>query len=53
METAKLKEQQLRNSEMTIKPEDIKKERVVDNGLESRQEVILNIQIHLNNNLDF
>ena len=43
METAKLKEQQLRNSEMTIKPDDIKKERVVDNGLESRQEVILNI----------
>ena len=50
METAKLKEQQLRNSEMTIsKPDHIKKERVVDNGLISSKEVILNINIYLNN----
>ena len=49
METAKLKEQQLRNSEMTIKPDTTqrpKKENLVENGLGSRQEVISNIKIY-------
>ena len=42
-ESAKLKEQLLRNSEMTLKPGDFQRskiEKVVDHSLESRQEVI-------------
>ena len=41
-ESAKLKEQLLRNSELTLKPGDFQRSKieVVDNSLESRQEVI-------------
>ena len=48
MDSAKLKEQLLRTSEMTIKPDDfqrLKKEKVVDNCRESRPEVSSTVQV--------